>query len=84
MDQSKIDALRVLPVAAFDHLIHGKKVPASDGGRMNVISPIDGVILTTTAAGTVPDMETAIASARASFEDGRWANQPPADCRPPV
>ena len=78
MDQSKIDALRALTVAAFDHLIDGKKVPASDGGRMNVISPIDGVILTTTAAGTVPDMETAIASARASFEDGRWANQPPA------
>ncbi|HBP46189.1 MAG TPA: aldehyde dehydrogenase, partial [Flavobacteriales bacterium] len=78
MEQSKIDALRALPVAAFDHLIDGKKVPASDGGRMNVVSPIDGVTLTTMAAGTVPDMENAIASARTSFEDGRWSNQPPA------
>ena len=78
MEQSKIDALRALPVAAVDHLIDGKKVPASDDGRMNVVSPIDGVILTTMAAGTVPDMENAIASARTSFEDGRWSNQPPA------
>jgi gamma-glutamyl-gamma-aminobutyraldehyde dehydrogenase len=78
MDQAKIDALRALPVAAFDHLIDGKHVPASDGGRMDVVSPIDGSLLTTTAAGTVADMEAAIASARAAFEDGRWADQPPA------
>jgi len=78
MEQTKIDALRALPVAAFDHLIEGKHVPASDGGRMDIISPIDGTVLTTTAAGTVADMEAAIASARAAFEDGRWAGQPPA------
>ncbi len=78
MDQTKIDALRAKPVAAFDHLIDGKHVPASDGGRMEIISPIDGTVLTTTAAGTAADMEAAIASARAAFEDGRWAGQPPA------
>ncbi|MEO1110338.1 MAG: aldehyde dehydrogenase family protein [Pseudomonadota bacterium] len=78
MDQTKIDALRALPVPAFDHLIDGKHVPASDGGRMDIISPIDGTVLTTTAAGTAADMEAAIASARAAFEDGRWSGQPPA------
>ncbi|SLN10413.1 aldehyde dehydrogenase family protein [Pseudooctadecabacter jejudonensis] len=78
MDQTKIDALRAQPVAGFDHLIDGKHVPSSDGGRMEVISPIDGTVLTTTAAGTAADMEAAIASARAAFEDGRWAGQPPA------
>lgn len=78
MDQTKIDALRALPVLAFDHLIDGKHVPASDGGRMDIISPIDGTVLTTTAAGTAADMEAAIASARAAFEDGRWSGQPPA------
>lgn len=78
MDQSKIDALRARPVAAFDHLIDGRHVAASDGGRMEIISPIDGTVLTTVAAGTPADMEAAIASARAAFDDGRWAGQPPA------
>ena len=73
MDQTQIDALRAQPVATFDHLIDGKAVPASDGGRMEIISPIDGTVLTTAAAGTATDMEAAIAS-----EDGRWAGQPPA------
>lgn len=78
MDQAKIDALRAQPVPAFAHLIDGKHVPASDGGTMDIISPIDGQVITTTAAGTVADMEAAIASARTAFDDGRWAGQPPA------
>lgn len=53
-------------------------MPASDGGMMDILSPIDGQVLTTTAKGTAADMEGAIASARAAFEDGRWAGQPPA------
>jgi gamma-glutamyl-gamma-aminobutyraldehyde dehydrogenase len=78
MDQAKIDALRAQPVPAFSHLIEGKHVAASDGAVMEVLSPIDGQVLTTVAKGTTADMEAAIASARAAFEDGRWANQPPA------
>lgn len=77
MDQTRIDALRAQPVPAFNHLIEGRHLPASDGARMEIISPIDGAVLTTAAAGTVADMEAAIASARAAFEDGRWAGQPP-------
>jgi len=78
MDQTRIDALRAQPVAVFSHLIDGKHVPASDGGRMDILSPIDGQVLTTVARGTAEDMEAAIASARAAFEDRRWAGQPPA------
>lgn len=78
MDQTKIDGLRAQPVPAFNHLIDGKHVPASDGAKLDVISPINGQVITTTAAGTAADMEAAIASARAAFEDGRWARQPPA------
>ena len=78
MDQQQIDTFRAQPVSAFSHLIDGKHVPASDGGTMDIISPINGQILTTTAKGTTADMEAAIASARAAFEDGRWAGQPPA------
>ena len=78
MDQSSIDALRALPVPGFNHLIDGKHVAALDGGVMDVVSPLNGQVLTTVARGTVQDMEAAIAAARASFEDGRWAGQAPA------
>ncbi|MDF1726326.1 MAG: aldehyde dehydrogenase [Sulfitobacter sp.] len=78
MDQSQIDALRATPVAEANHLIEGLWQPASDGGRMDVTSPIDGQRLTSIADGTTADMEAAIASARSAFEDRRWAGQPPA------
>ncbi len=77
-DQSTINALRAKPIPPQNLLIDGQSVPASDGSRMDVISPLDGSILTTTAAGTAEDAAKAIASARAAFEDGRWRNQPPA------
>ncbi|WP_299368279.1 aldehyde dehydrogenase family protein [uncultured Tateyamaria sp.] len=78
MDQASIDALRAAPVAAFGHWINGASVPASDGQAMEVQSPIDGTVLTTVARGTRADMDAAIAAARATFEDGRWASQAPA------
>ncbi len=78
MDQSSIDALRAQPVAAFSHLINGKSVAASDGATMDIVSPIDGKVLTTVARGTAADMNLAVAAARAAFEDQRWAGQAPA------
>lgn len=78
MDQTRIDALRAQPIAPFSHLIEGKHVAASDGAALDVVSPIDGQVITTIAAGTARDMDAAIASARAAFEDGRWSGQPPA------
>ncbi|ATG34198.1 gamma-glutamyl-gamma-aminobutyraldehyde dehydrogenase PuuC [Phaeobacter piscinae] len=78
MDQTKIDTLRAQPVPCFSHLIDGQQVAASDGATMEVLSPIDGQALTRIARGTATDMERAITSARAAFEDRRWADQPPA------
>lgn len=78
MQQSKIDALRAEPIPAQLLLIDGQRVAASDGGTMEILSPIDGKVLTTVAKGTARDMNTAIASARAAFDDKRWAGQPPA------
>ncbi|WP_282078721.1 aldehyde dehydrogenase family protein [Epibacterium ulvae] len=78
MNQSQIDQLRAADVAQRGHIIDGKSVPASDGATMDVVSPIDGSVLTQVAKGTATDMQAAIASARAAFEDGRWAGQPPA------
>lgn len=78
MEQEKIDALRDKFIAPVLHFIDGQHVPSSDGATMDIISPIDGSVFTSIAAGTVADMEAAISCARAAFDDGRWANQPPA------
>lgn len=78
MDQTRIDTLRAQTVEPRGHLIEGAVVPASDGGVMDVLSPLDGQVLTQIAAGTAADMDRAIASARAAFEDGRWSGLAPA------
>ncbi len=78
MEQTQIDALRDIALSPRTHLINGQSVPTSDGGTMDVISPIDGSILTTMAKGTAEDMDAAIAASRAAFEDGRWSAMAPA------
>ena len=77
-DQSAIDALRDQQIPAQKHLIDGAWTVASDDGVMNVISPLNGRVLTTIAAGTAQDAEAAVASARAAFDDGRWSGMAPA------
>lgn len=78
LDQSKIDALRSNSIAPRGHIINGEICQSASGKTAEVISPIDGRVLTTTAAGTKEDAERAIASARAAFNDRRWCGQAPA------
>lgn len=78
MDQNKIDTLRAEPIEPQGHFIDGNVEAAQDGATLPVISPIDGTEITQIAAGTRTDMDRAVASARAAFEDGRWSRQAPA------
>lgn len=78
LDKSRIEALRNAPVAPALHLIDGVARPASDGGTMEVLSPLDGKPLTTMARGTAADAHAAIAAARRAFEDGCWSGLAPA------
>ena len=78
MEQSEIDALRAQPLAVLGHFINGQSQAASDGATLDVISPIDGAIITQIASGTLADMDCAVASAREAFEDGRWSKKAPA------
>ncbi|MDP3196965.1 aldehyde dehydrogenase family protein [Tabrizicola sp.] len=78
MSQNQIDALRAAPLPAFQHIVDGRRVSASDGRTMAVVSPIDGAVLTTCARGTTADTDAAIAAARQAFDDGRWSDLPPA------
>ena len=65
--QSTIDQLAALPIPPGALLIDGARVEGQ-GGRSDVLSPIDGRVLTTLA----------VASARAAFDDGRWSRMLPA------
>jgi len=78
MEQVAIDALRDKTIAPQNHLINGKSKPSSSGKTMDVISPINGSVITTIASGTAEDMNAAISIAKGTFEDGRWKNMPPA------
>jgi 4-(gamma-glutamylamino)butanal dehydrogenase len=74
--QAEIDTLAARPVPAQKLLIEGKW---QDGnGESDVVSPIDGRVLTTLATAGVVDVDRAVASARRAFEDGRWRRASPA------
>ncbi len=60
-----------------DLLIGGKFVPGAS--RQEVISPIDGKSITDVAFASAADVDRAVASARASFRDRRWAGMSPMD-----
>ena len=77
LDQIEIDRLRGEKVAPQKLFIDGGLVNG-EGDEHEVLSPIDGSVLTTLTRGSPGDMTRAIASARAAFDDGRWSRMPPA------
>ena len=77
-DQAAIDAIRHAAVPPQAHFINGRPVAAVDGGMLDVISPIDGRVLTQIADGSAADVDVAVRAARAAFDDGRWSRMPPA------
>jgi gamma-glutamyl-gamma-aminobutyraldehyde dehydrogenase len=60
-------------------LIDGQWVPAADGKRLDVVSPIDGSVIRSIALGSAADIDRAVANARTAFEDGRWSRTAPAE-----
>ncbi|MDN5605201.1 aldehyde dehydrogenase family protein [Rothia sp. HC945] len=52
--------------------INGRWVPASEGGTRTIICPADGTEVGVVAEATSADTESAIAAARAAFDDGAW------------
>ncbi len=75
--QSEIDALRAQTIEARQLLINGVHQSAQDGTSLTITSPIDGSELTTIAAATPADVDSAVASARQAFESGSWSRQSP-------
>ncbi|MCF6233009.1 MAG: aldehyde dehydrogenase [Rhodobacteraceae bacterium] len=75
-DQVEIDGLRRAALVPQRLFIDGDWADGS-GARLEVTSPIDGTFLTSLAGATGADVERAVASARAAFEDGRWSGLAP-------
>ncbi|MCP5072163.1 MAG: aldehyde dehydrogenase family protein [Rhodobacteraceae bacterium] len=78
LDQKSINEHRGLPVPPQGHFINGATGPSDTEQTLEILSPIDGQVLTTIAAGSVADVDRAVAAARAAFDDRRWAGSPPA------
>ena len=79
LDEEQIRTLSAAPVQPAFHLIDGESCGASDGATMDVISPLDGGVLTTMPRGTRDDAEAAVSVARRAFDDGRWSGLAPAE-----
>src|SRR3954468_13984853 len=67
-----VAAARQLDRTVFGHVIDGEVVASLDGGTMPVLDPATGEAVATAAAGSAADVERAVRSARAAFDDGRW------------
>ena len=59
-------------------VIEGQRRDAADGSTFAKHSPIDARRLGSVARGQAADIDAAVASARAAFDDGRWARRAPA------
>ncbi|WP_007510177.1 MULTISPECIES: aldehyde dehydrogenase family protein [Pseudofrankia] len=68
---------RLLRRPLFGHVVDGAVVPSLDGATMPVIDPATGSQIAVAAAGSAADVDRAVASARAAFDDGRWRNLAP-------
>jgi acyl-CoA reductase-like NAD-dependent aldehyde dehydrogenase len=63
----------------FGHVIDGAVVASTSGATMPVIDPASGREIATAASGSQRDVELAVRSARAAFDDGRWRLLAPHD-----
>jgi 4-(gamma-glutamylamino)butanal dehydrogenase len=79
IEQSHIDALRHVPIAAGRLFVGGKWVESSGAHRIDSLSPLDGSRLTDLAEANAADVDRAVAAARASFVSGRWSKAAPAE-----
>jgi acyl-CoA reductase-like NAD-dependent aldehyde dehydrogenase len=77
---SSIDWHARAAAIAFDGraLIGGQRIAAQSGETFDCVSPIDGRTLTQVARGRGADIDAAVASARAAFDDRRWCGMAPA------
>jgi acyl-CoA reductase-like NAD-dependent aldehyde dehydrogenase len=62
----------------FGHFIEGEMTPSQSGDTLPIHEPASGLEFARIAAGSHADVDKAVRSARAAFDDGRWTNLAPA------
>lgn len=77
MNQNEIDEERMRAVAERELFINGRWTASASGEHIDVISPIDGSLLTRVAAGDDTDIDRAVGAARRAFESGAWSRATP-------
>ena len=77
-DTATIKELKERPVAPGQLLIDGKWQDSLNGATREVVSPIDGQVLTRIANADAPDVDLAVKAARRAFESGSWSDIAPA------
>lgn len=60
------------------HFVNGAPMASSGGGRIDVVNPATGKVISSIADGTQSDVDAAVSAARAAFENEAWAAMPPA------
>jgi acyl-CoA reductase-like NAD-dependent aldehyde dehydrogenase len=68
---------KYLEATFMGHVIDGEVAPSRSGETMPIINPATGQEIGRAARGGPEDVESAVASARRSFDDGRWRNLAP-------
>jgi phenylacetaldehyde dehydrogenase len=63
---------RQLERPVFGHVIDGEVVPSLDGQTMPIVDPATAEEVAVAAVGSAADVDRAVRSARAAFDDGRW------------
>ncbi|HEX8581460.1 MAG TPA: aldehyde dehydrogenase family protein [Acidimicrobiales bacterium] len=63
---------KYLESVTFGHVIDGEVVPSASGETLPIVEPSSGEEIGRAASGGPEDVERAVASARAAFDDGRW------------
>ncbi|MEY3702634.1 MAG: hypothetical protein RLZZ561_254 [Pseudomonadota bacterium] len=57
--------------------IDGRSGPASSGATIDAINPATGALVTKMACGDAQDIDRAVASSKAAWDDGRWRHMTP-------
>ena len=60
------------------HFINGTQMPSSGKGRIDVINPATGNVISSISDATKSDVNSAVSAARTAFENDEWRNMPPA------
>lgn len=63
---------------AHTHFVNGAPMESSGKGRIDVVNPATGKVVSSIADATQADVDSAVSAARTAFESDEWSKMPPA------